>query len=351
MRSTERYSLSVDIHHGSWRVTGHAHAVETLSRSIESPAHSYLIVGPDHIGKRTLATEFAKALNCEAATPRQRPCQHCLTCRLIEVDGHPDVSRIDPAEDKDRILIEQVRVLRESISLLPSQAAWRVVIIRADLTDGASDALLKTLEEPSSQVVLLLTAREVEAVSETIASRCRTIMLGLVDTETIVADLEQTGVKPAAARDLANLSYGAIGWAKAAVLDPDLGTRRAELRTSLAAWSSKSLVERLSAAETLTTASSRSDTKREQILEQLEILLTWWRDVLLTVCGQADLILNSGSRPEIEDFAANVTISQAENVLRSIALAAARIDQNVDPRLTLESLAMALGNGSIRGMR
>jgi DNA polymerase III subunit delta' len=338
--------LSVDVPAGTWRVTGHDHAVEVLARSIESPAHSYLIAGPDHVGKRTLATEFAKALNCEAATPLQRPCQHCLTCRLIEVDGHPDVSRIDPPEDKDRILIEQVRVLRESISLLPSQAAWRVVIIQADLTEGASDALLKTLEEPSTQVVLLVTARDVEAVSETIASRCRTILLGLVDTEAIVADLEQSGVAPAAARDLANLSYGAIGWAKAAAVDPDLATRRAELRASLAAWSSRSLIDRLSAAEMLATASSRSDTKREVILEELEILLTWWRDVLLAVCGQPGLILNRGSRPEIEDFAANVTISHAQNVLRSIALASERIDQNVDPRLTLESLAMALGAGT-----
>jgi len=185
----------------------------------------------------------------------------------------------------------------------------------------------------------------VGAVSETIASRCRTVLLGLTDTDTIVASLQEHGVEVETANNLAALSYGAIGWAKAAAQDPDLATRRLELRDNLKTWSSMSLVERLFAAETLVNVSSRSDKKRELIIEELEMLMTWWRDVMLVMSGNTDLIVNSGSREEIEGLAAGVTPAQAQGVLRAIAVAGARIDQNVDPRLTLESLAVSLPAG------
>jgi DNA polymerase-3 subunit delta' len=265
---------------------------------------------------------------------------------LIESVGHPDVTLIEPLTDKERIGIEQARDLRQSLSLLPSQGRWRVVIVRADLTDQASDALLKTLEEPSPRVVLILTARDVEAVSETIASRCRIVMLGLIDTDTIVGSLEESGVDSERARVLGALSYGSIGWAKAAALDPELANRRLELRDNLTTWSSMSLAERLFAAEAIASASGRSDKRRDLIIEELEILMTWWRDVLLATSGNADLIVNSSSRQQIEGLAAGITSAQAQDVLRAIAAAGARIDQNVDPRLTLESLAIAVPMGT-----
>ena len=327
---------------GSWHVAGHRHAVDALSHSIETPAHAYLILGPDRTGKRTLATEFSKALNCEAYSVGQRPCQVCASCRLISVGGHPDVSRLEPPPDKERIGVEQIRDLRSTLCLRPSQGRWRVVLVRAPLTDGASDALLKTLEEPSSQVVLILTARDIQGISETIASRCRTLILGLVPTDMIIAGLKDAGVSPEQAERFAALSYGAIGWAKAAALNPDMATQREQIRDNLTAWSSMSLAERLFAAETLSSASSRGDRKRDLIIEELEIMLTWWRDILLAASGEPDLIVNSSSRAEIEKFAADITVARAQNVVRAIAEAGARIDQNVDPRLTLETLAIAL---------
>lgn len=325
-----------------WSITGHSHAVETFSRAVRAPAHAYLLAGPHRIGKRTLAMEFAKALNCESEDVGSRPCQTCHSCRLIERRSHPDVSFMEP-EEKDHVSIDQVRALRQQLSLRPSQSRWRVVGIRAHaLTESAADALLKTLEEPNPQVVLVLTTHDADAISETIVSRCQVVVLGLVATDDIMHDLERNGIDTVEAARLAALSYGAIGWAREAARKADLAARREQIRDDLAKWGSSSLLQRLAAAESLSTASSRLDKTRSLVIEELEIMMTWWRDVLLTAAGQSELIVNTGARAAVEHAAAAQTVEHANHVMRSIGIAATRINENVDPRLALEVLAVSL---------
>ncbi|HZT97833.1 MAG TPA: hypothetical protein VFB34_13445 [Chloroflexota bacterium] len=322
----------------AWRVTGHESTARALRRSLESPAHSYLLAGPARIGKRIMALEFAKALNCEAG-PQDRPCQTCRTCRLISAGIHPDVTMLEN-EDRERTLIDEVRVVRLALSLRPAEGRWRVVIIRAQpLTDQAHEALLKTLEEPASQVVLILTAEAVDLLPETIVSRCRILAMGLLPAAEIEAHLAGLDVDQARARRLASLSYGAIGWAIAASQDDEMATRREKLRDDLAGFSTAGLLDRLASAERLAGGGGRLDRTRTTVMEELEMMLIWWRDVLLSRTGQAELIVNSGSRRQIESMAQGMTTPRIVQVLQEIALAGTRINQNVDPRLTLEALA------------
>ncbi len=325
---------------GLWHVTGHDHAVELLARSLEAPAHAYLLVGPRGIGKRTLGIELAKALNCEVERER-RPCQTCRSCRLIGRLSHPDVSLIIP--EKESVSIDQIRELRQQLALVPAESPWRIVVARADaLTEMAADALLKTLEEPHPQIVLVLTARNIHVLPETIVSRCRVIVLGLIATDVIGQELQGDGVEHVEAARLAALSYGSLGWAKNAAADSELADRREQIREDLARWGGGSILARLQAAESLSRAASRPDKTRALVMEELEIMMTWWRDVLLATSGQPELVVNQAARAAIERTASSETVKHAHCVMRSIAVAAARISGNVDPRLTLEALAVGL---------
>lgn len=321
---------------GVWHVRGHDGVVRTLRKSLDHPAHAYLILGPRGAGKKTLAIELAKALNCEASLS-ERPCQTCNSCELIDRMIHPDVSYLEPVE-KASISIDQVRFVRRDLSILPNQGRWRVAIIQADLlTEPAADALLKTLEEPNDRVVLVLTGGDMFTIPETIVSRCRVVQLGLVGVEVISAELRSRGIDTQQSDELAQLAYGSVGWAVTASTKPDEVARRQSIRKDIARWGSTSLLDRLSAAESLA-AAGKPDKVRALAMEELETMMTWWRDVLLASSGQNDLMVGA-ARPE---DASSQTPATAVKAIREIATAATRIKENVDSRLTLEALGIGI---------
>jgi DNA polymerase-3 subunit delta' len=323
-----------------WKVAGHARTVEMLARSLDSPAHAYLFLGPKRIGKTTLALEMAKALNCTGEGP---PCQACHDCGLISRHTHPDVTYIAP-NDKDVLTIEAIRQLRQDIRFRPNQARWRVFILPADrLNDPAADALLKTLEEPPEYAVLILTGQDLPAISETVVSRCRLVVMGSVEAGLIEAELVERGLEPPKAKQLSRLAFGAPGWAIEASEDEDMVVRRANTMEQLGRWTSVSLLDRMAAAESLVAGAGRLEAARLAALEELELLIVWWRDVLAATCGQSALLSDAVDRNEIERVAAGETPESALGVVRAITTAATRIKEYTDPRLSLEALAVARG--------
>ena len=338
---SEQMPMTLIVAPGEWRVAGHDRAVHNLASALAEPAHAHLFVGPKRIGKRTLAVELAKALNCEAEQAA-RPCQICFSCRLIEKAGHPDVTLIEP-DDKAHVSIDQVRSLRQELAMPPTQARWRVVTIRADtLTEPAADALLKTLEEPNSRVVLILTTFDLDAVPETIVSRCQTTVLGLVAIEATVAELVLRGVDREHAERTAALCFGAIGWAIEAADDNKVIAKREEIQSELIHWQSDSLQERLGAAGRLAGTGGKPDKIRGQAIEFLEIMMTWWRTVLLAGSGEIGPASLSSAPAAMPTAAKRESPAMALHAIRAIAIAITRINQNVDTRLTLEALAIAL---------
>ncbi|MCP5098514.1 MAG: hypothetical protein GY943_23435, partial [Chloroflexi bacterium] len=107
----------------NWKnVIGHEWAVQMLSSGIANGrlGHAYLITGPDHVGKTTLARTFAQALNCEATNLVERPCGECRTCRLIELGRHPDIRMVEPevsGRGKLTLKIDAIRQLQQDLNL------------------------------------------------------------------------------------------------------------------------------------------------------------------------------------------------------------------------------------------
>src|SRR5919199_4642645 len=165
-------------------------------------AHAYLVDGPAQIGKRTLARLIAAGIMCPAVTAHFGPCGECRACRLVFKDAHPDVRLVAPDAGKRGVTIEQVRQLEHDAGLRPYEGERKVFIVRgADtMPEPAANALLKTLEEPPDDTVLVLTATDVSQVLPTIASRCREVALRPVPAEEIGAALLARGASAEQAR-------------------------------------------------------------------------------------------------------------------------------------------------------
>jgi len=158
-----------------WNLLGHETAIKFLKNHAKpgKTRHAYLITGPDGVGRETLALSFAKTLNCQNPPAEGEFCGKCLACRQIEEHRYPDLMILRVNEGSKDLKIDQIREMQQTLALAPYQSPYRIVLIPdfQHATIGASNALLKSLEEPPSKALLILTADARESLLETIASR------------------------------------------------------------------------------------------------------------------------------------------------------------------------------------
>ena len=315
-----------------WTTIGHEFAIQVLQRAIQTQriAHCYLLTGPTRIGKSHLALEMASALNCADAAS---PCGECSVCRSMARGAHPDLVMILP--DGDHIKIDRIRRAQHELALSPYEGEWRVCIApdfhRA--TVQASNAFLKTLEEPPSRVVIILTATDAGLLLPTIVSRCQVLPLRAVSGATIErALIERWHEREDVARLLARISGGKAGWAIQAAENPSILAQRQERLDDLLSLLEQGSAARIQAAERLG--------KRKDLSEVLGVWQTWWRDVVLHSASCADLAVNLDYRDSLARVADQCDRREAGQALRAIETTMKRLEQNVNPRLALEAMLL-----------
>jgi DNA polymerase-3 subunit delta' len=333
----------------NWGIIGHTATVNYLRRSLENGqgAHAYLFAGPARIGKALLALRLAQRLVCERGGAD--PCLECRACKRVANGNHPDVRSIslqtqhaaakaDAAPSKE-LKIDTVRDWQRDIDLRPFEAPRRVFILddAQALTDQASNALLKTLEEPPSYAVLILIAHGSGDLLPTIVSRCRTVRLGPLPRATVAAALRERNIAAEDADLVAAWSDGRIGWALDAVSHPDVLEHQQQRLETLMQLGAASRVERMRWAEERA-KEYRSDAAAA--LDWLQLWQSWWRDVLLLQSNNGALITHLDRQGEAQDVAKSTALPDVQQFLRTLGAASTQLADNVNPQLVFEHVVL-----------
>ena len=334
--------------HTPWRTIGHQKAVNSLDRGLREGrlSHAYLLVGPARVGKMTLAKELAQAVNCLGET---RPCGDCGQCPRIASGLHPDVRVIGvesqtAGDGRNRVTIgiDQVREVQRQASLKPYEGSHRVFIFDGAelLSEEAANSLLKVLEEPPDQVVLVLLAADAESLLPTIVSRCNRLDLRPLSPSLVSRELvARYEVAQERADEIARLSGGRLGWAIQAMNEPELLEHHETALVEIEAAIAAGLEERFSYAARLAVSFGE---QREPTRQELGLWLEWWRDVMLIKQGASEMVTNLSRQESLRTTAESLSTAEIVSGIEAIRTAAEYLDRNVNPRLTLEELMLSL---------
>ncbi|MBM4276234.1 MAG: DNA polymerase III subunit delta', partial [Deltaproteobacteria bacterium] len=188
-------------------------------------AHAYLFLGPEGVGKASVARALAAALNCAQPLPEHDACGTCPSCRRMAAGTHPDFLVIAPEPSKTQIGIEKIRDFRRLTAYPPLGGGWRVALIKpaealTAQSDAAANALLKTLEEPPEHNLIILAATVEGDLLPTVVSRCQKLPFAPLPAALIAQELARCrGLAPAQAALVAALSGGSLG--RALAMDPE----------------------------------------------------------------------------------------------------------------------------------
>ncbi len=329
-------------------IIGHDVALRLLGTLLarDSLAHAILFCGMQGLGKATVARLLAMALNCEKQNltggkarqeeglfPGRLPCRKCSTCLSIAAGNHPDVIMIDTGGKP--IKIRQVRDLIGALSLKAFGAGKKVAVIDSAhlMTPEAGNALLKILEEPPRNTVIILTATQVHELLPTIVSRCQQIRFSGIDFG-ILADWlvrKVPGLDREQARVIAAMADGRP--AKALELaGRGIDTRERCISVTACPAGADSMSHALAwAAETAASPETVSD--------KLAILEVWLRDLVVAAIDP-DLVINSDRKEDLIKMTSDRNIFHWLDCLDALFTVRRQLEVHANRRLALEVLAM-----------
>jgi DNA polymerase-3 subunit delta' len=329
----------------NWDIWGHDWAVNLLQQHIveEKVRHAYLFTGPRGIGRRTLALRFAQALNCKRPISPGEPCLECRTCQQIQQMQHPDLTVLQAEKEGGSLKVEMVRDIQHMLALHPYDAQFRIALFLRfqEATTHAMNALLKTLEEPPPQVVILITAESVDSLLPTIVSRCEVIRLRPVKLDQINSGLhDQLKLPDEEARFLAHVSDGKPGYAVRLHEQPDILEQRSAWLDDLSCLLRSSRVDRFAFAATFLDGSNGFN--RFKFREMIIVWLTFWRDVMLRSAGTECPIANIDRKEEIEAIAGMLSLAETYRIVSSLEHSMELLKKNVNGRLLAEVVMLDL---------
>lgn len=316
------------------QIFGHPRQKEILRRALGSGrlAHAYLFEGPEGIGKRLMALGVARAVFCLHGTG----CGDCIPCRKVDHHNHPDLHLLEA--EGNSIKIDQVRRLQRDLSLRPLEAKKKICLINGaeHLNPAAGNALLKTLEEPPGDALLILLSAHPERLLSTIRSRCQRLPFRRLRREVLHEVLQsQLGVNETECHVLAALAEGSFKKALGKDRQLYLEERRDLLR-ELTSLSRSAVLPRFRFAEKLAA-------QKEQLQEILEIFQAFYRDLLLNKYGRPESeLVNLDLLEKIRRV--ERLESEQSLLLKLETLAGTRrlLERNVNRQLALEVLLQRL---------
>lgn len=294
-------------------------------------SRSFLFCGPEGVGKRLSAITFAKAINCQSNIGDS--CDACPSCLRIEQGGHPDIHLIDNS-GSGSVKIEDIRLLQKDIALRPYEAKKKVFIINNahNMTAEASNALLKVLEEPPKDSLIILISSKTVLLFKTIISRCQAIKFYPMQRD-ILRDIliKEYGLGNTKAHFIAYFSEGRFGQALS-LKDSDIFESK-----------NKIINEFFFKPGQGPKAAGISD--KEEFRAAMNILAVWLRDLYLIKSGFASAqLVNLDRRDDLLKVARGCSFSDFDAAFDSISDSLLRLEQNINLKLLLSSLSLPVNH-------
>ena len=313
-------------------IKGQEAAISFLKSSIRNNklSHAYIFAGPEGVGKRLTAINFAKSLNCLNPLEHE-PCETCPSCKKINNSTHPDVFIIGNEEEEDAIKMEDVRRLIKDIYLKPFEAKKKVYIIDGahNMKHEAANALLKTLEEPPTDSILILITENLKALFHTIVSRSQVVRFFPLKTGQIESILKKEySFAETQAHILSHLACGRLGEALK-LKEEDIFAKRTSIINSISSHPSSGL--------------DLDNVNKEDFKCYISILLSWYTDILYKKSGAEDyMLVNIDKKDIISNEAARMSFEHIEDIVGSIISTFAYMDQNVNQKLAMSVLGLKI---------
>lgn len=303
--------------------------------------HAMLFCGTDGVGKSLVAEALAAAILCHAPVHNQA-CGHCEACRALAAGTHPDFFQIQPESETKAapaIRIEAVRKLQEEIARIPLLSERRVVIMQeADkMNEAAANCLLKTIEEPSGQIVFILLTSRPSALLDTIISRCMRVEFGILQPEELVAILHQQGIEEPLAGKLASIADGSVSKALA-MQDEEL------LNLQTQAFDLASAAGTLGVEQLLQLAKEMSSHSRERLIQWLGFLAMIYRDLLMLYSGSGLPLYNQSDIDRLSSLLNKYHQQELLQLLQLVQDYQKRLGSNVNTQLCLEGFLIRINN-------
>jgi DNA polymerase-3 subunit delta' len=325
-----------------WNLVGHDWAVKMLKQHIESgqTRHAYLFAGPMGIGRRTLALRFAQAINCQSVSEDLEPCGECRICRQFERMQHPDMAIVDCVEDSQSIKVDQIRELQRTVSLTPIEANYRIALLLdfQNATESAQNALLKTLEEPPTQVILLMTVDSIDHLLPTIISRCEILRMRTMPVDKLTDHLVQNfPVAQDEALIFSSASGGRIGEAISLIASPEKAQNRKQWIDALLEMIGADRIDRMKYAE------KHFRYGRETLQQAFQVWLTFWRDVLmLALEGESTKLVHIDYRDQMENLNTWLTVKEILEQISNLNDYQVKLEANANVLLLAEVMLLGL---------
>ena len=322
-------------------VLGHSRTITLLRRAItnEKVVNSYLFLGSEGIGKKYVALQFAKALNCLGEGEGGDACDHCISCKKIDHGLHPDVLVIEP--EGQNIKVDQVRQLQKELAYRPYEGKRRVCILTAAdrMAPHIPNTLLKTLEEPPLHTVIILLANNSRFILPTILSRCQPVRFNPLAIPLVSKWLtEGKGFDQAEAHLLATLSEGSPG--KALEIQEEI--RQIPREALLKDWAGmKSL-----SFERIGNWVESLPSQRDNLVLILEVTKTLLRDLVMvkTLKKGANLI-HSDLLQVLESMAMTWSLPSLLKRMETLHQTTLAIKANANTSLALEAMMLSWAEG------
>lgn len=317
-------------------IIGHRRPVRLLQKAIlnDHLPQAYLFLGPEGVGKRLTALTLAKTLNCQEE--KEDCCDRCLSCRKIEDSNHPDVSVISP--EGQIIRIDTIRQLRRSLSYRPYEGKKRVCIL-----DGAdrmkaegANALLKILEEPPPDTLLILLAVERDLLLPTIVSRCQQVRFTSLPADQMIEEVTRRfSMGKREAKTVAELSQGSLGRALE-MLHHEVWEKRPKIIQDLLELPSQDVGHAFAIAESLADLG-------ENLPLAFLIMISWYRDLIIwNEQKDVDRLINQDFHEEVKQGAVLVSRRSLIRRIEAINQTSRALKYNLNRLLAMENLMLQL---------